>query len=107
MTSLETLRLGSNSFSNAQLPAKIGDLVNLKELSLEGLNLGNEIPAELGDIEGLEVLELQNNLFQGDVPKKVCKLEDLVEFQADCDGPDRILCDCCTHCCKKGKCKAV
>jgi hypothetical protein len=101
LTNLEILRLGKNAISGGTLSPNVGNLVNLKELSLVGLNLGDNVPVELGNIEGLETLELQDNLFVGDIPPEVCMIPGLVDFWADCDG---ITCKCCTHCCTKGKC---
>ena len=41
-----------------EIPAELGDLSNLTELSLSGNQLTGEIPTELGDLSNLTTLSL-------------------------------------------------
>ena len=53
------------------IPAELGDLTNLEELSLNENQLTGEIPAELGDLTNLEELSLHDNQLTGEIPAEL------------------------------------
>ncbi|GMN56873.1 hypothetical protein TIFTF001_025992 [Ficus carica] len=72
------LRITRLIFKSQQLagilsPA-IGRLTELKELSLSGNNLVDQIPAVIVDCRKLEILNLGNNKFSGEVPANLSSL---------------------------------
>ncbi|KAM7475457.1 hypothetical protein LguiB_022700 [Lonicera macranthoides] len=52
----------------------IGQLSELKELSLQNNNLVDQIPPQIVDCRKLEILNLSNNHFSGDVPLELSSL---------------------------------
>ncbi|PON72352.1 Serine/threonine protein kinase [Parasponia andersonii] len=56
------------------LSPAIGKLSELKELSLSGNTLVDQIPAEIVDCRKLEILNLGNNKFSGEVPSNLSSL---------------------------------
>jgi Leucine-rich repeat (LRR) protein len=71
----------------------------------EGLDLSNNqlsggLPSRLGELVKLKWLQLDGNKLTGEVPKEVCALttaNTLQSFKTDCTSGD-IKCDCCTAC---------
>lgn len=63
----------SQQLTGSLSPA-IGRLSELKELSLSGNNLVDQIPAEIVDCRKLEVLNLGNNKFSGQIPANLSSL---------------------------------
>ena len=59
------------------IPAELGDLSNLKLLSLANNQLTGDIPAELGDLSNLHLLWLANNQLTGDIPAELGNLANL------------------------------
>ncbi|XP_042480803.1 leucine-rich repeat receptor-like serine/threonine/tyrosine-protein kinase SOBIR1 [Macadamia integrifolia] len=59
---------------NGSLSPVIGQLSELKELSLSNNNLVDHIPPQIVECKKLEVLNLQNNRFSGEVPSEVSSL---------------------------------
>ena len=55
------LNLIGNNKLTGSIPAELGDLTNLTELSLGGNGLSGEIPPELGDLTSLQELYLWGN----------------------------------------------
>jgi len=66
VTSLNVTGLGGG-----QLSPSVGDLSELRVLSLAGNMFSGEIPATVGNLRFLEVLELQGNNFSGRVPTQM------------------------------------
>ena len=69
------LFLGSNQL-NGKIPSELGDLANLRVLSLSDNQLAGEIPAELGRLTNLTVLRLAGNQLTGCVPAALRDVED-------------------------------
>lgn len=44
-----------------EIPAEIGNLVNLEHLNLSGGNLSGELPAEIGSLANLRYLYINSN----------------------------------------------
>ena len=73
------LRLENNGLIG-EIPAELGGLANLEELSLWGNALTGEIPAELGDLTNLIALRLYSNSLSGEIPAALGKLANLQEL---------------------------
>ncbi|XP_074267614.1 leucine-rich repeat receptor-like serine/threonine/tyrosine-protein kinase SOBIR1 [Silene latifolia] len=56
------------------ISSKIGQLRELKELTLTNNHLIGQLPQEIVDCRKLQVLNLRNNLFSGNVPSELSKL---------------------------------
>ena len=80
-TSVQFLRLGSNSFTGT-LSSDIGKMIALRELDLESNPLNGTLPAELGQLFNLESINLENNLFDGDIPTAVGQLTKLTMWNS-------------------------
>ena len=72
------LRRFGNELSG-EIPAELGSLSNLAELSLGGNELSGEIPAELGSLSNLAKLDISYNDLSGCVPSR---LEDQLDLYA-------------------------
>ena len=59
------------------LPAELGELSGLVQLSLRINHISGEIPRELGNLSNLERLHLDNNLLSGTIPKELGNLSQL------------------------------
>ena len=70
------LYLGDNQLTG-EIPAELGNLVNLRRLSLHGNQLAGEIPAELGRLDSLDWLGLYSNQLTGEIPAELGRLVSL------------------------------
>lgn len=127
MQALQVFRCFLQRFESAKqpglqgtIPSSIGNLKNLKDLSLYQNGFNGEIPSELGDCESLEVLDLELNSFRGVVPSElgnletlatlrvggndnlvnplpesVCAIDTLLRYRVSC----ALDCQCCTQLC--------
>lgn len=77
------LNLVDNNLSGS-LPTEIGDLTNLKELSLGSNHLTGAIPTSVGNLTALETLYLSKNTLAGEVP---ASFSSLVALQVGSDSP--------------------
>lgn len=96
--------LRSISMADAKLtgtiPTEVGLLTNLQRLWLYKNDLTGMVPTELENLTNLELLKLEQNDLEGSIPSKVCKAVDHSSYAksavaADCDKVD---CECCTEC---------
>ncbi len=62
----------SKNFFTGNLPAELGNLVNLEELHLQDNLLEGKVPSELGNLISIEYLDLTNNIVSGEVPDGLC-----------------------------------
>ena len=69
--------------SRAPIPPEIGNLTNLKELTLLGSFTG-PIPPEIGNLTNLEELQISSD---GPIPPEIGNLTNLEELQISSDGP--------------------
>ena len=60
-----------------QIPAKIGDLVDLRSLRLDDNQLSGSIPTTLGSLEHLAALWLNDNQLTGTLPAEFAQLDSL------------------------------
>ena len=70
------LYLRSNELSG-EIPAELGSLSNLRELTLRESYLSGEIPAELGSLSNLTALNLRLNELSGEIPAELGSLANL------------------------------
>ncbi len=76
LTSLTDLSLRDNQLSGV-IPAEIGNLTSLTSLDLSNNQLSGEIPAEIGNPTSLTHLYLDNNQLSGAVPPEINNLTSL------------------------------
>jgi hypothetical protein len=70
--------LGAPSQSlSGGLSESIGNLTNLRQVSLQNNNISGKIPPELGFLPKLQTLDLSNNRFSGDIPVSIDQLSSL------------------------------
>jgi Leucine-rich repeat (LRR) protein len=70
---VSVLDLDSNNLTGS-LPSSIGNLLNLKKLSLIGNHLSGAIPSSLGNLVNLTFLDFGINQFTGTIPSSIGKL---------------------------------
>ncbi|XP_065858666.1 probable inactive receptor kinase At1g48480 [Euphorbia lathyris] len=73
------LRLPGMSFSG-KLPIALGNITELRTLSLRFNAFSGPIPAEIGNLASLRNLYLQGNLFSGGIPEFLFNLQNLVRL---------------------------
>ncbi|XP_038688545.1 receptor-like protein 6 [Tripterygium wilfordii] len=73
---LEELHFDHVSFTG-ELPESIGDLISLKQLSLQSSNLTGSIPASIGNLLQLTHLQGDGNNFNGKIPSSLTNLSQL------------------------------
>ena len=71
-----TLELSENGL-RGEIPAELGQLSILRELSAFGNGLSGEIPAELGQLSNLNYLYLEENDLSGEIPPELAQLPSL------------------------------
>ena len=76
LTNLTDLSLSMNSLSGS-IPAELGNLTNLTELSLSFNSLTGSIPDELGNLTNLTDLSLSANYLSGSIPAELGNLTNL------------------------------
>ena len=76
------LFLGGNQLTG-EMPAELGNLANLRLLSLRDNQLTGEIPPELGRLANLERLRLHNNQLSGEIPAELGSLTNLEHLRLD------------------------
>ena len=60
-----------------EIPESIGNLINLKELALDGNKLTGRIPESIGNLTNLISLNLERNRLTGEIPKSIGNLTEL------------------------------
>ena len=60
-----------------EIPRELGNLANLKWLSLDGNELTGEIPGQLGNLTNLTILYLERNQLTGEIPRELGDLANL------------------------------
>ena len=71
------LALGSNNSLTGTIPAELGNLDGLEQLSIINNQLTGTIPAELGNLANLRGLNLNNNQLTGTIPTQLGNLANL------------------------------
>ena len=69
-----------NNRLTGEIPAELGSLADLEQLSLPDNQLTGEIPAELGNLSNLRHLELWSNQLTGEIPPELANLANLEQF---------------------------
>ena len=70
-----------SNWLTGRMPAELGSLTNLRELSLGQNRLTGEIPVELGNLANLWVLDLSRNQLTGRIPAELGNLTNLRELR--------------------------
>ena len=65
---------------NGTIPASIGELVKLEYLNFGVNYLSGEIPMSMANMRSLEMLALDNNQFNGEILEQILELQKLVEI---------------------------
>ncbi|MCV9389328.1 LamG-like jellyroll fold domain-containing protein [Reichenbachiella ulvae] len=73
------LILPDNNLSGS-LPAEIGDLTELRNLSIHSNSIAGTIPTEIGNLSKLEILSISLNEFEGSIPAEIGNLSNLIEI---------------------------
>ena len=73
LTNLENLSLNRNSLTGS-IPPELGNLTNLENLRLNQNSLTGSIPAELGNLANLIHLRLHSNLLSGSIHERLGRL---------------------------------
>ena len=76
LSNLRFLTLSNNQL-NGGIPTELGRLTELTGLYLWGNQLSGEIPAELGNLSSLTILNLFGNELSGEIPSELLALLDL------------------------------
>ena len=76
LTNLRTLSLSNNQLSGS-IPSELGSLAKLEVLWLDGNQLSGSIPSELGNLTNLRTLSLSNNQLSGSIPSELGSLAKL------------------------------
>lgn len=76
LTQLKFLSLGGNQLSGG-IPTELGNLSNLEEIHLYENELTGAIPSSFGNLTGLKVLALYTNRLSGAIPPELGNLESL------------------------------
>ena len=82
LAKLEELTLTGNQLSG-RIPAGLGNLANLRDLSLSSNNLSGEIPTAMGNLSKLAALLLESNQLTGEIPAELGNLSSLVWLHLD------------------------
>ncbi|KAL5560752.1 hypothetical protein UlMin_036963, partial [Ulmus minor] len=78
---LEFIDISHNKFDPICLPENIcGNLPNLKELYMSGINLGGHILSQLSQCGNLSKISLEMNNFVGSIPQTIGNLTNLEEL---------------------------
>ena len=76
LTELKKISLESNKL-NGVIPQEIGELQKLIELTLSSNQLIGNIPLEIGELKSIEKLALNSNTLAGPIPPEVEQLKNL------------------------------
>ena len=68
---------GADVQLNGKIPAQLGDLANLRALSVSLSGVTGAIPSEIGNLANLRTLNLSDNFLTGDVPSELGNLANL------------------------------
>lgn len=79
LSNLKFLRLHNNKLTGT-IPTEIGSLASLTMLSLSSNELSGSIPPELGNLTNLTTLSLCSNQFNGSIPRELGNLTNLKEL---------------------------
>ena len=67
------------------IPLDMGNISNLRVLTLSACGLDGPIPSELGDLTNLQMLDLSNNRLHGKIPRSFGKLPRLQRVNLACN----------------------
>lgn len=71
LVSLEEFSMKRSPLVDARIPANIGNLQNLRHLSLSQCNLTGQMPPSMSRLRRLEVLDLSGNFLEGPIPDEL------------------------------------
>ena len=85
LTNLRKLSLSTNQLSG-NIPSALGQLTNLEELDLSTNQLSGNIPPELGQLANLNELNLSTNQLSGNIPPELGQLKNLKTLSLGFNG---------------------
>ncbi|KOM53726.1 hypothetical protein LR48_Vigan09g238500 [Vigna angularis] len=77
LSELDTLDLSYNTGLTGTIPEAIGNMKNLKSLSLVGCGFSGPIPDSIGSLTQLTFLALNSNRFSGNIPRSLGNLTNI------------------------------
>ncbi|XP_047163599.1 leucine-rich repeat receptor protein kinase HPCA1-like [Vigna umbellata] len=77
LSELDTLDLSYNTRLTGTIPEAIGNMKNLKSLSLVGCGFSGPIPDSIGSLTQLTFLALNSNRFSGNIPRSLGNLTNI------------------------------
>jgi len=77
LAGLKILAASYNAGFVGTLSAEIGNMSNLRELSISFSDMHGDIPSEIGNLSRLEFLSLDDNRFKGPLPRELENLSEL------------------------------
>ncbi|CAK7357341.1 unnamed protein product [Dovyalis caffra] len=83
LPNLQSLRVAYNPDLTDHLPASIGNLHSLEDLTIDSCNLSGLIPFSVGNLSRLGTLILRNNSFRGQIPSTFANLTQLTRLLLD------------------------
>ncbi|CAK8540209.1 unnamed protein product [Lathyrus sativus] len=81
-TVLSAFYIGSNQIYG-QIPIELGNLINLRVLSMENNSLEGTIPTTFGKFQNIQRLRLPLNRLSGDIPASIGNLSQLYHLRLD------------------------
>ncbi len=78
LTHLKEINLAGNYYLTGNIPAALGELSNLENLTLNSCQFTGEIPAALGNLFKLQTLILHSNKLTGNIPAEIGNLSELI-----------------------------
>ena len=79
LINLRELALDGNKLTG-EIPESIGNLINLTYLNLERNQLTGKIPESIGNLTNLTYLGLRDNQLTGEIPENISKLNNLTSL---------------------------
>ena len=74
LINLKDLSLENNQLAGS-MPSELGNLINLRRIFLENNQLSGPIPTGIGNLTNLYYFNLTNNKLTGNIPESICNVD--------------------------------